>query len=278
MDAAFHAVEHLNQEADQRIALLRLELQQAEYEADRAFRQYNHAEPENRLAVATLEANWNRKLEQAEAVKGRIVAAQMKIRPLTAEQKDSLLRIADDLPRIWNASSTTMEIRKRIVRAVLEEAVVDVDIGRCKIILDLHWKGGVHTHLEVRKNHKGEHRYCTDQELVDLVRQLASQMPDAGIVPILNKLGYKTGHGNSWTGSRVRSLRNSYEIATFDPKAPRTWLTLQQAARRLEICDQSVRNLIREGIIVARQVISHAPWCIEVEESARQVYNRLWLA
>lgn len=266
MDAAFRAVEDLNHESEKRLGLLRLELQQAEYEADRVFRQYNRADPENRLVAVTLEANWNRKLEQVEAVKQRIVQAQMEIRPLSAEQKQSLLRLADDLPRIWNAGSTTVEIRKRIIRAVLEEAVVDVDEKRVKIVLDLHWKGGVHTHLEVRKNRTGEHRYCTDQQVVDLVRQLASQLPDTAIVPILNKLGYKTGRGNAWTADRVRSLRSSHSIAVFDPNAPRTWVTLQQAARRLGICDQSVRNLIREGVVAAQQIITGAPWRIDSEE------------
>ena len=266
IDAALRALENLNQESDKRLGLLRLELQQAEYEADRAFRQYNRADPENRLVAPTLEANWNRKLEHVEVVKGRIEAAQTEIRPLSAEQEQSLLRLADDLPHIWNAGSTTMEVRKRIIRAVLEEAVVDVDEKRVKIILDLHWKGGVHTHLEVRKNRTGEHRYCTDQQVVELVRQLASQLPDTAIVPILNKLGYKTGHGNAWSADRVRSLRSNHGIAVFDPNAPRTWVTLQQAARRLGVCDQSVRNLIREGILVGRQIVIGAPWCIESEE------------
>jgi DNA invertase Pin-like site-specific DNA recombinase len=266
MDAAFRALEDLNHESQERIRLLALELQQAEYEADRAFRQYNRAEPENRLVTASLENKWNAKLQHVEAVKRRIAAAQTEIRPLSAAQKQSLLRLADDLPSIWRAGSTTVEMRKRIIRTVLEEAVVDVDPSHAKIILDLHWKGGVHTHLEVRKNRTGEHRHCTDQQIVELVRQLASQLQDTAIVPILNKLGYKTGHGNTWTTNRLRSLRNSHGIASFDPNAPRTWVTLQQAAQRLGICDESLRNLIRDGVVAARQIVKGAPWCIEPEE------------
>jgi hypothetical protein len=158
MDAAFRALERLNHESEERVRLLALELQQAEYEADRAFRQYNRAEPENRLVTASLENKWNAKLQHVEEVQRRIAAAQTEVRPLTAEQKQSLLRLADDLPSIWSASSTTVEMRKRIIRTVLEEAVVDVDRSRAKIIVELHWKGGVHTRLEVRKNRTGEHR------------------------------------------------------------------------------------------------------------------------
>jgi hypothetical protein len=156
------------------------------------------------LVTASLENKWNAKLQHVEEIQRRIAAAQTEVRPLTAEQKQSLLRLADDLPSIWSAGSTTVEMRKRIIRTVLEEAVVDVDRSRAKITLELHWKGGVHTRLEVRKNRTGEHRYCTDQQVVDLVRQLASQLHDTAIVPLLNKLGYKTGHGNAWTANRVR--------------------------------------------------------------------------
>ena len=266
IDAACRALEDLNHDVKERMRQLTLELQQAEYEAERAFRQYNRAEPENRLVVTSLETNWNRNLENVETVKKRMADAQTEIHPLQAEQKQSLRGLATDLPRIWTASSTSIEMRKRIIRSVLEEAIVDVDSDRSKIILDLHWKGGVHTHLEVRKNQTGQHRYCTDQQIVDLVRQLASQLADTAIVPILNKLGYKTGRGNAWTADRVRSLRNSHGIAVFDPNAPRTWVTLQQAARSLGISEQSVRKLIREGIITAHQIVMGAPWCIKSEE------------
>lgn len=270
VDAAFRAIEELNHESEERIRLLALELRQAEYEADRAFRQYNRTEPENRLVAASLESKWNATLEHVASVKQRMAAAETDIRPPSAAQKQSLLGLAEDLPRVWKAVSTTVEMRKRIIRTVLEEGVVDVDRIRAKIILDLHWKGGVHTHLEVRKNRTGEHRYCTDQQVVELVRQLASQLHDTAMVPILNKLGYKTGHGNAWTANRVRSLRNSHGIAAFDPNAPRTWVTLQQAARRLGISDESVRNLIRHGVLAARQIVKGAPWCIEPEELTKE--------
>lgn len=278
IEAACQALEDLNRDAQQRIRQLALELQQADYEAARAFRQYNRAEPENRLVVTNLETHWNRKLEHAEAVKRRLAEAQTEIRTVSPGQKQTLLGLADDLPRIWAAVSTSVEMRKRILRSVLEETVVDVDDKRVKILLDLHWKGGVHTHLEVRKNRTGQNRYCTDQQVVDLVRQLASQLPDTAMVPILNKLGYKTGRGNAWTADRVRSLRHGQGIAAFDPNAPRTWVTLQQAACRLGICEQSVRKLIRDGILAARQIVVGAPWCIELEDLSKQTVQRAALA
>lgn len=203
---------------------------------------------------------------------------QTGIQPLSQEQKEVLLGLAEDLPSVWNARSIRPEMRKRIIRVVLEEAVVDVDPKAGRILLDLHWKGGVHTQLEVRKNRTGEHRHCTDQQVVDLVRQLATQLSDRGMVPILNKLGYRTGQGNPWTTSRVCSLRNSHGIPVFNPEADRPVLTLQQAARRLGICDQSLRRLIQEGVVVAHQVVTYAPWCVQVEELDKEVVQHAAVA
>ncbi len=266
IDAAFQAVEEINRETDDQLRLLDLEREQAEYEADRVFRQYHRVEPENRLVASKLETIWNEALQRAEAVKQRITQVQAGIRPLNPEEKESLLQLAEDLPRVWHAESTTPEMRKRILRTVLEEALVDVDAQRGKILVDLHWIGGVHTRLEVRKNRTGQHSYCTDHQVVDLVRQLATQLSDRAMVPILNKLGYRTGHGNPWTTSRVCSLRNSHGIPNFDPDAPRPFLTLQQTARKLGISEQSVRALIRDGVLSGHQIVAHAPWCVGIEQ------------
>jgi DNA invertase Pin-like site-specific DNA recombinase len=274
MDAAFQALEQVNQEEEEELRLLRLELEQAEYEAERAFRQYNRAEPENRLVTSRLEANWNGNLKRVEAVKQRVTERQTRLRPVSKREKESLLQLSEDLPRIWTAASTTVEMRKRILRAVLEEAVVDVDQTRRNILMDLHWKGGTHTRLEVRKNRIGEHCHCTDKEVVDLVRQLATQLSDRGMVPILNKLGYKTGKENPWTASRVCSLRHSQGIPNFDPKAPRLFLTAEQAAGVLGISHDSVKALIRRGLMAGSQVVPYAPWCIQPQELEKEEVKR----
>jgi DNA invertase Pin-like site-specific DNA recombinase len=270
IDAAFQALEGINRETEEQVRLLSLEREQAEYEADRAFRRYCRVEPENRLVAVKLETAWNEALQRVEEVKGRITQVQAGIPPLSQQEKESLLLLAEDLPRVWYAESTTAEMHKRILRTVLEEVLVDVDPQRGQILVDLHWIGGTHTRLEVKKNRVGRHRYSTDYEVVDLVRQLATQLSDKAMVPILNKLGYRTGHENPWTASRICSLRNSYGIPSFDPEAPRPFLTLQQTAEKLGICMQSARELIRQGIIAAHQIVTHAPWCVKTEEVEKE--------
>jgi DNA invertase Pin-like site-specific DNA recombinase len=270
LEAACRALEEINQEADEQVRLLTLDLRQAECEAERAFRQYSRVEPENRLAAASLETHWNGKLQQVEATKRRLVEVQREIQPLSEQEKTSLLSLAEHLPAVWNADSSTPQMRKRIVRVVLTEAVAEVDPEQRKVLLELHWKGGTHTRLEVRMNRNGQHRYCTDQNVVTLVRQLAAILPDAGMVPILNRLGYRTGRGNTWTTSRVGSLRQNHGIPVFDPQADRSFVTLEKAAEKLGISQDSVRGLIKKGVISANQVVAFAPWCVTIEDLEKE--------
>jgi len=105
--------------------------------------------------------------------------------------------------------------------------------------LRLHWKGGVHTLLAVPRNLPGQHRNTTNRDVLDLVRGLAKVCEDFEIARILDRLGHRTGRGNSWTESRVRSLRDHREIPVCPPREART---LVHARRR---CDRARRE--RQG-------------------------------
>ena len=89
----------------------------------------------------------------------------------------------------------------RLVRAVLEEIVVKLAAEHIELLL--HWRGGDHTHLSVPRNRTGQHRWCTDATVGDLIRGLAHQLPDRAIAATLNRLGKQTGRGNAWTEARA---------------------------------------------------------------------------
>ena len=75
--------------------------------------------------------------------------------------------------------------------------------------LKLHWSGGVHTELTVRKNRTGHHDHVNSREVTELIRELALVCEDSAIVSILNRLGYRTGIGNTWTEKRVQHVRHT---------------------------------------------------------------------
>jgi DNA invertase Pin-like site-specific DNA recombinase len=112
IEAALQVIEAHNQAEDEQRKLFELELQSAEYEAQRAYRQYDQVDPENRLVCAQLEAKWNDALQRCEQIREKLRQRPAKVEPLGEAQKQALLELTEDLPALWNAESTTAELRK----------------------------------------------------------------------------------------------------------------------------------------------------------------------
>jgi hypothetical protein len=181
-----------------------LELREARYEAERARRQYDVVEPEHRLVAETLERRWNTALARVQALEERLVALDATAAATTPPDRARLLQLAEDFPRVWIGAATDMRLKKRIVRLLIEEIVVSpIDSTAPQLALIIHWKGGKHSRLVIRRNRKGQHRYATDRAVVDVGRELAHAQPDQHIARVLNRLGYRTGAGHAWTQSRV---------------------------------------------------------------------------
>lgn len=172
------------------------------------------------------------------------------------------MALGADLESAWHHPHATAETRKRILRTVLVEIVAKVADDTIQLVL--HWQGGDHTRLSVLKYRTGRHRWTADAEIGELVRALARQQPDGAIAATLNRVGKRTGRGNTWTESRVRSFRNNHGIAVYRPgeMAERGELNLQQAADRLEVSKMTVLRLIGSGTIQAYQACKGAPWAI----------------
>jgi hypothetical protein len=117
--------------------------------------------------------------------------------------------------------------------------------------------------VRVARNRTGEHRRCTAREVVEVVRDLARSLPDPQIARVLNRLGYRTGAGNTFTQQRVISLRHAHDISVFATAPDGTaTLTIEEAARILGVSTTTVRRLIVEGWLPAKQPVPYAPWAI----------------
>lgn len=265
VEAALEAWERRSNQADEKRRQLDLAIQKARYEVERARRQYDAVDPQNRLVAAELENRWNEALAEVQALEQRLEEMGSQPAPVAQRERDRLLELGHDLEALWCHPGAPITLKKRILRTVLEEIVAEVTSSPPAVVLHLHWMGGVHTDLKVRKNRPGQHRRTTSRTVVELVREMAQTSDDLQIAYVLNRLGYQTGAGNSWTQSRVDSVRRHHDIPGFDRTAPRPWLTLEQAAQILNVSRKFVRCLLTEGILPGRQVVPYAPWVIERE-------------
>lgn len=263
IEAALQAIEGRQSDALETRRQAELALTQARYEADLARRQYDAVDPGNRLVAAELERRWNERLVEVHHLEDQL-STQKAAQPEapSAEERARLMALGDDLERAWRHPDATAETRKRILRAALVEIVVRLADDAIQLVL--HWRGGDHTRLSVPRNRTGQHRWRTATETEDLIRALARRQTDGAVAATLNRIGKRTGKGNTWTEVRVRSFRNSHAIDVHRPgeMAERGEVSLEEAAERLGVSKMTVLRLIGSGTIQADQACKGAPWAI----------------
>jgi hypothetical protein len=216
VEASMQAVSEKKSEVGQKRRMLEIAFEKARYEVDRARRQYDAVDPANRLVAAELEARWNMALTNAAAAEQRLKDAADEPAPLSAEQREKLLTLGTNLRLLWDDPAAPLELKKRILRTAIREVIVQINHASSRIELVIHWVGGVHTSLEVPKNRTGRNKNAATQETVDLVRELALGWPDKYIANLLNRIGSRTGPGNSWS----QRLRNPDQQRAVRPEAP----------------------------------------------------------
>jgi len=261
IEAAVKVSECAQAENDEKRKALELALERARYEANRAGRQFDAVEPENRLVAGELEARWNNALEQVAALEVRVVAMGEQSAPISDERKTELMALGDDVRTLWDHPDAPVQLKKRILRTMLHEIIVQSERDSRSHRLILHWAGGVHTELFVERNPTGQHRRKAERTVIDLVGALSKICPDKTIAAILNRLGYKTGQEKNWNASRVAGLRGYHNIGPFQKQD--SWVTQEQAAELFNVSDTVIKRLIREKVLPAAQVVQCAPWVID---------------
>jgi DNA invertase Pin-like site-specific DNA recombinase len=233
----------------------------ARYAADRAFRQYDAADPENRFVAGELEARWNRALTRAAEIEQRILEHDAAAPPRDAAAPISFAALAEDLRAVWSAPTTDARLKKRIVRTVVQEAVADLDEQTAEIVVLIHWVGGAHTEHRLPRRRRGQ-RNSTPADVVEAVRGLALIMKDDVIAGVLNRNGVRTGNGNRWTRERVTALRSHHRIpvhrAAEDGVEP--WLNLSDAAAVVGVAPRTLRLAAERGEMDAAHPLPDGPW------------------
>lgn len=264
VEAAFEAERmHRERQEDQR-QILDLELQQARYEAGLAERRYAACDPDNRLIAAQLEKNWATALRRVQELEARQPAES----PSTIEvDTRSFANLADNLSAAWNAPSVTMRARQQLLRTLIADIVVDVDDAVREVVLTIHWRGGQHSELRVRKPRAGEHGCATAEDALAVMRSMAGRWSDEHIAASLNRMGMPTGQGKTWTAHRVASVRRVRGIHAYrSAEKDGAWLTMTEAAKALGVTSHRIRRLIKTGVLPAEQVVPGAPYQIRADD------------
>ena len=265
------AIRELHAQHDERLAGQRLAVERAEFDADRARRQFDACEPEHRLVARTLERSLEDALAAVERERGKLAALeQARPAPLTDDERAALARLARDLPRVWNAATSTDRDRKELLRTLVRDVIVTAHRADKRADVEICWEGGARTELTVRLNACGPERRRLPEDTVELIRRLAAHHPDHQIASILSKNGHRTGTGLPFTASRVRSARQRAGIPAAPPADPTSQLvTISQAAAELGVSLFTIRRWLRDGLLPGEQSAPSAPWRIRLSDEIR---------
>ena len=208
LELSLRAAERVEQDRERLHRHWRQRLERAEYEADRARRQYDAVDPENRLVARELERQWEQKLAEQQRLEEDYARFQHEQpRHLTAADRERIRALAADVPALWQAATTTMADRRAIVRQLVERVVV-TRRGETEVIdVVIHWLGGSESRHEV---HQGLRRYDGLGDYARLKERVTELRGDGRtgeqIAEALNQEGYRTPRGGTFTGHRVRRL------------------------------------------------------------------------
>jgi hypothetical protein len=273
IDATLRAIEDLTATHQARVHSAELELERARHDAERARRQFDRCEPENRLVARTLESEWERQLVQVRQAEQQLATiSSQRPEPLTEREIAWCRDAGADLRAVFDAPTTTDRDRKMLLRAMITDVRLTIEREQQRARVSITWEGGAITEHHAVLPRAGSHA-ATDPDTMDLVRRLATEYPDHQIAGILARQGRVTGAGKPFTAHRVRSLRNHHKIppATLrTPPPPGTErVTVAEAASELGVSTATVHRWLREGFIIGEQMTRNAPWQIHITPELR---------
>lgn len=273
LSASLEAIEQLEADHETTLAQFRRDVERAQYGAQRAERRYRAVDPENRLVARGLEAEWERTLQELKAAEAELAQREhSRPRPLTRQERDSILSLGKDLERVWSAPTTSDRDRKELLRALLDDVTLKVEREKSNAQLMLRWRGGLLSEVDVPLPRSHPAPIRTADDTIDLLRRLAAHYSDATIAGILNRQGRTTATGRSFTANRVSSLRTHWNILCFESR-PQTGdgecMTVERAAGTLGIAPSTLHRWLNDGFIAGEQITPGAPWRIRLTDELR---------
>jgi hypothetical protein len=197
------------------------------------------------------------------------------MRSVTAEQKQLILQLGQDFPRLWKAPTTSARDRKRILRLLIRDITV-VRTPQPKLLhLQICWQGGATETIEVRQRPNYPEAIRYPDSFVAKIRTLAEQYDDKEIATRLNGERLTSATGKPFTASMINWIRHKHRI--FRPSPPDGTLNVSQVRARYGVSLWVVHYWIEHGIVPATQRKPNAPYAITIDDVVDR-HLRKWVA
>jgi len=281
--AALGEIEQENRAMERQWSLKR---ERARYEAERARRQYDAVEPENRLVARSLERVWEERLRQLDQIEQEYATwRREQAVSISDGDRREILSLGEGLPRLWHAPTTRPADRKQIVRLVIKEVALDQKRRRGHVWIKVVWQTGAISEHWLQRCVQSYAQHADQDRLRQRIAELNGQQKmDGEIADILNKEALRTAHGPPFSGKMVHLLRKRWNIPTVKingttanpPKWPDGSYSVQGAAAAIGITPQTVFDWLQKGWLTGKQLSKGMPWQISLSpEQATKLRARV---
>jgi DNA invertase Pin-like site-specific DNA recombinase len=208
-----------------------LRLERTRYEVELARRRYVAVEPENRLVARSLERDWNEQLTALDRLE-REYAAHPTPRSLivNSEERVQILALAQDVPLVWQAPTTTAAERKQLLRLLIKD--VTLTKQSTTIAIAVRWQTGACSTFDIPRPKRAADAKRTSPAVITRMRELALTYLDEQIAAQLNAEGFRSGSGGNFSTSKVEWIRYVYHIKNGCPRSPTACPTGQRGDGR----------------------------------------------
>lgn len=275
---ALGALEQIESETTTLERQWKLRIERAQYEATRAQRQYNICEPENRLVARNLEQLWENKLRAVEEVEKEFeIWRKQHHTVITAEDRQQILAIGEDLPKLWSTPTTTNADRKQIIRLVIKSVVPDRHRERGKMCFRINWQTGASTEHWYKRRVTNYREHADVEQLKERIVQLnKEEKTDKEIAAILKAEGFRTTRREEINFNSVCYLRKLWGIRATcsyeNGHNPYKWDDGTYSVQGVRAATGASKSLVyywlQEGYLVASQAAKGKPWKITLSKKA----------
>lgn len=224
-------------------------LERLKYEVELSRQRYLCVDPNNRLVAASLEADWNDKLRVlTDAQQEYEKQSQETTLKLSDEQRQEIMSLASNFPKLWNHPDTPDRERKRIVRLVIEDATLRKTADG--ISIDVRFKGGALHSAVVPVPLNGSQLRKTRTHVVEQIDQLLDRHSDDEIVTILNTQGQRTGPGGLFTMDAILRIRVAYDLKSrYDRLQEQGCLTRKEMIKLVGVTNSQLNWVREQGLV-----------------------------
>lgn len=261
LEISLKVAEDIEQEKKKHLKLWQQRLDQARYAVERAYRQYNKVEPENRLVARTLEKHWEEALTTEGMLQKEYEQSLMDYPAgLTEKERESIRQLASDIPALWAARTTTVIQRQKVVRLLIERIIIKIEGKTEKVCIEIQWIGGHKTNAYICRPIAKLEQLSYYPALLERVAQLRKGNKTSDeIAKILNNEKWRSFDQNKFFNGAmvIRLLHRNGIIGKKKTRSKQIMknkneITFQELSKKLDMPSATLYGWMRKGIIKAR--------------------------